>query len=126
MQYSNIAEMAEQNENFRKVLFTNKHSQVVLMSIKPGEDIGLETHEHNDQVLYFVSGKGAAHVGGEDHTFAAGDVVDVPAGTEHNFTNTGDTLLKLFTVYAPPEHAAGTIHETKATAMIDEGDEPKN
>jgi len=123
MQYSNIAKMAEQNENFRKVLFTNKHSQVVLMSLNPGEDIGLETHEHNDQILYFVSGSGTAKVNGEDHAISEGDVVDVPAGAEHNFSNTGDSPMKLFTVYAPPEHEAGTIHETKAEAMIDEGAE---
>lgn len=122
MQYSNIAKMAEENNNFRKVLFTNKHSQVVLMSIKPGEDIGLETHEHNDQFLYFVSGSGIAHVAGEEHEIKAGDAVDVPAGTEHNFTNTGNADLKLFTVYAPPEHPDGTIHETKAEALIAEGE----
>jgi mannose-6-phosphate isomerase-like protein (cupin superfamily) len=123
MQYSNISQMAEDNENFRKVLFTNKHSQVVLMSIRPGDDIGLETHEKNDQILYFVSGKGKATVSGEEHEISAGDVVDVPAGTEHNFTNTGESDLKLFTVYAPPEHPDGTIHETKAEAMIAESEE---
>ena len=116
MQYSNIADMAQQNDNFRKVLFTNKHSQGVLMSLKPGEDIGLETHEQTDQILYFIAGSGTAVVGGEEHAIAAGDVVDVPAGTEHNFTNTGDADLKLFTVYAPPEHPDGTVHATKAEA----------
>ncbi len=125
MQYSDIAKMAMENDNFRKVLFTNKHSQVVLMSINPGEDIGLETHEENDQVLYFVSGEGEALVGGEKHQFKSGDLVDVPAGTEHNFTNTGEGDLKLFTVYAPPEHPDGTIHKTKAEAMAAEEQENK-
>ncbi len=72
MQYSNITDMAQQNHNFRKVLFTNKHSQVVLMSIKPGEDIGLETHEANDQILYFVTGHGEATVNGEEHVNCPG------------------------------------------------------
>lgn len=122
MQYSDIAQMAQDNNNFRKVLFTNKHSQVVLMSIEAGDDIGLETHEHNDQILYFVSGSAVATVSGEKQEVAPGDVVDVPAGTEHNFENTGDEPLKLFTVYAPPEHQPGTIHATKAEAMIAEGE----
>ena len=119
MQYSNIADKAKDNAYFRKVLFTNSHSQVVLMSIKPGEDIGLETHDV-DQVLYFVAGDATAKVGGEEHAVHAGDLVDVPAGTEHNFTNTGSEDLKLFTVYSPPEHEDGTIHETKAEAMAAE------
>lgn len=122
MQYKHIEQLALENENFRKVLFTNKHSQVVLMSVKPGEDIGLETHQV-DQILVFVQGTGVALVGGEEKQISAGDMVDVPAGAEHNFTNTGTEDLKLYTVYAPAEHADGTIHKTRAEAVAAEAHE---
>jgi mannose-6-phosphate isomerase-like protein (cupin superfamily) len=117
MQYQNTQQSALENNNFRKVLFTNKHSQVVLMSILPGEDIGREVHEVVDQVLVFVKGAGQATVGRETHDIGPGDMFAVPAGTEHNFTNTGDEDLKLFTVYAPPEHPDGVVHATKADAL---------
>jgi mannose-6-phosphate isomerase-like protein (cupin superfamily) len=117
IQYKNIEQSALENNNFRKVLFTNKHSQVVLMSILPGEDIGREVHEVVDQVLVFVKGAGQAVVGGETHDIAAGDMFAVPAGTEHDFINTGDEVLKLFTVYSPPEHPDGVVHATKADAL---------
>jgi mannose-6-phosphate isomerase-like protein (cupin superfamily) len=116
MQYKNVQQLASENKNFRKVLFTNKHSQVVLMSILPGKDIGQEVHETVDQVLVFVKGSGQALVGGEVHEIGAGDLFTVPAGTEHNFINTGDDVMKLFTVYSPPEHPDGVIHATKADA----------
>ena len=115
MQYTNIAQLARENTNFRKVLFTNSHSQVVLMSLKPGEDIGKEVH-NVDQILFFISGTARAEVGGDTHDISGGDLVDVPAGIEHNFTNTGNDDLKLFTVYAPSEHPDGTVHATKADA----------
>ncbi len=121
MQYSDIANQAKDNTYFRKVLFTNTHTQVVLMSLKPNEDIGMETHDSNDQILYFVAGEGKAIINGEEHSVKAGDLVDVPAGTEHNFINTGSEALKLFTVYGPPDHPDGLIHETKAEAIA-EGD----
>jgi len=117
MQYKNIEQSALENNNFRKVLFTNKHSQVVLMSILPGEDIGREVHEVVDQALVFVKGAGKAVVGGETHDIGAGDMFTVPAGTEHDFINTGDEALKLFTVYSPPEHPDGVVHATKADAL---------
>jgi mannose-6-phosphate isomerase-like protein (cupin superfamily) len=117
MQYKNVQQLALENQNFRKVLFTNKHSQVVLMSILPGEDIGREVHEGVDQVLVFVKGSGQAVVGGETHDIGSGDMVAVPAGREHNFTNTGEEALKLFTVYSPPEHPDGVVHATKADAV---------
>jgi mannose-6-phosphate isomerase-like protein (cupin superfamily) len=117
MQYENVHELALENNNFRKVLFTNKHSQVVLMSILPGEDIGREVHKVVDQVLVFVKGAGQAVVAGEAHDIGAGDMFAVPAGTEHNFINTGDEVLKLFTVYSPPEHPDGVVHATKADAL---------
>ena len=117
MQYKNIQQLALENNDFRRVLFTNKHSQVVLMSILPGEDIGREVHKLVDQVLVFVKGAGEAVVGGETHDIGAGDMFAVPAGTEHDFINTGDEVLKLFTVYSPPEHPDGVVHATKADAL---------
>ena len=117
MQYKNVQQLALQNNNFRKVLFTNKHSQVVLMNVLPGEDIGREVHEVVDQVLVFVKGAGQAVVGRETHDIGPGDMFAVPAGTEHNFINTGDETLKLFTVYSPPEHPDGIVHATKADAL---------
>lgn len=117
MQTRNVQQSALENNNFRKVLFTNKHSQVVLMSILPGEDIGREVHEAVDQVLVFVKGEGQAVVGGETRAIGAGDMFAVPAGIEHDFTNTGDEALKLFTVYSPPEHPDGVVHATKADAL---------
>jgi len=117
MQYNNVHQQALENNNFRKVLFTNDHSQVVLMSILPGEDIGREVHELVDQVLVFVKGSGEAVVGVEKHDIGPGDMFAVPAGTEHDFTNTGDEAMKLFTVYSPPEHPDGVVHATKADAL---------
>ena len=117
MQYQNIQQLALENNNFRKVLFTNKHSQVVLMSLLPGEDIGREVHEVVDQVLVFVKGAGEAVVGSERHEIGAGDMFAVPAGTEHDFINTGDETLKLFTVYSPPEHPDGVVQATKRDAL---------
>lgn len=117
MQYENVETSALENNNFRKVLFTNKYSQVVLMSIPPGEDIGSEVHETVDQVLVFVKGSGRAVVAGETHDIRAGDLFAVAAGTEHDFINTGNEALKLFTVYSPPEHPDGVVHATKADAL---------
>jgi mannose-6-phosphate isomerase-like protein (cupin superfamily) len=117
MQYNNVQQLASKNNNFRKVLFTNKYSQVVLMSVLPGEDIGQEVHEDVDQVLAFVEGKGKAVIDGETHDIGAGDLFSVPAGAEHNFINTGNAALKLFTVYSPPEHPDGVVHATKADAL---------
>jgi len=117
MQYRNVQQMALENNSFRRVLFTNKYSQVVLMSILPGEDIGQEVHEGVDQVLVFAQGTGDAVVDGETHDIVAGDLFTVPAGTEHNFINTGSDVMKLFTVYSPPEHPDGVVHATKADAL---------
>jgi mannose-6-phosphate isomerase-like protein (cupin superfamily) len=117
MQYNNVQQLALENNNFRKVLFTNEHSQVVLMSVLPGEDIGREVHKDVDQVLVFVKGAGEAVVGRDTHVIQAGDMFVVPAGTEHDFTNTGNEALKLFTVYSPPEHPDGVVHVTKADAL---------
>ncbi len=110
-----IFRLTRENAFFRKELTTNAHSQLVLMSVEPGDDIGLETHDL-DQVLVFLEGEGEALLDGAKSTVGPGSLVVVPAGTEHNFTNTGSVPLKLFTIYAPAEHPAGTIHKDKAEA----------
>jgi mannose-6-phosphate isomerase-like protein (cupin superfamily) len=111
-----IGAIAMENSFFRRVVETGEHSQVVVMDIPPGGEIGEEVHDHVDQVLVFVAGDGEAVLEGERSPVRPGRLVFVPAGTRHNFVNTGDEDLKLYTVYAPPEHAAGTIHETKNEA----------
>ncbi|MFL6227964.1 MAG: cupin domain-containing protein [Pyrinomonadaceae bacterium] len=111
-----VVALARQNDNFRRVLFTTDRSQLVLMSVAPGEEIGEEVHEGIDQVLMFVEGEGEAVLAGAREGVRAGSVVVVPAGTRHNFITKGDAPLKLFTVYTPPEHADGTVHRTKQEA----------
>jgi mannose-6-phosphate isomerase-like protein (cupin superfamily) len=111
-----VAELARRNENFRQVLFTTERSQLVLMAIRAGEEIGEETHDDVDQVLAFVEGEGEAVLAGARRPVRAGSVVVVPAGTRHNFITKGDAPLKLYTVYTPPEHRDGTVHRTKAEA----------
>ena len=111
-----LAQQARDNEYFRHVLATGEHTQVVVMSIPPGGDIGEETHSDTDQVLYLVDGAGRAILDGVKAEFAVGDLVLVPAGTTHNFQTVGDAPMKIITTYAPPHHADGTVHETKAAA----------
>lgn len=111
-----IKKLTKENTNFRKVLHTGKHSQIVAMSIIVGEEIGEEVHSDIDQLLFFVTGECEAILNGEMRRVEKHDVVFVPAGTTHNFKNVGDEDLKLFTVYAPPEHPDGTIHKTKEDA----------
>ena len=111
-----IVARATRNGFFREVVATGPHSQVVVMSIPPGEEIGEETHHGVDQVLVFVAGTGDAVLDGAASTVGRGSLVLVPAGTRHNFINRGTADLKLYTVYAPPQHAPGTIHRTKAEA----------
>jgi mannose-6-phosphate isomerase-like protein (cupin superfamily) len=126
MEHFTIATVAEQHSDFRRVLWTGKHSQLVIMTVPPGGEIGEEVHEV-DQILSFVSGVGEAVVSGEKRKVAQGDLVIVPAGRKHNFVNTGPNPLVLYTVYAPAEHADGAIHRTKeeADAMEEAGkDEP--
>ena len=118
-----IKELTKENTNFRKVLYTGTHAQIVAMSLLVGEDIGEETHADVDQILYFVDGECQATINGEVRSVEKHDIVFVPAGALHNFKNTGDEDLKLFTVYSPPEHADGTIHVTKADAQKAEGHE---
>ena len=111
-----VLRLARESDNFRQVLFTTERSQLVLMSLKPGEEIGEEVHEGIDQVLAFADGEGEAVIEGKRSPVRAGTVVVVPGGTRHNFVNTGGTPLKLVTVYTPPEHPDGTLHRTKEEA----------
>ena len=110
-----IVQLTRDNTDFRRVVLTEKHSQIVLMSVEPGDDIGEETHEV-DQVLVFVAGSGEAVLDGEKSPVSANRMVVVPAGTRHNFINTGAEPLKLYTVYAPPEEPEGLVHKDKAEA----------
>lgn len=119
----NIRDVAMKNTNFRTVLFTGKKSQLVVMDIKPGEDIGEETHQHVEQTLYFFDGVGKSVLNGEERFVQAGDVLIVTPGTKHNIINTGSTSLKIATVYAPANHIDRTVHKTKAEAMADVKDE---
>ena len=111
-----IVKLALMNDAFRDEVITGKECQVVLMTLQPGEEIGSETHDDHDQILVFVEGHGKAVLDGQAKEVGTNDLVFVHAGTEHNFINTGTTPLKLYTVYAPPEHAAGTRHGSKAEA----------
>lgn len=115
-----IKKATVENSNFRKVLYTGSHSQLVVMSIPVGGDIGEETHETIDQILFFVEGNAEAILNGQSSAVGPDGVVFVPAGTKHNFKNSGGKDLKLFTVYSPPGHKDGTVHATKAEAEKEE------
>ena len=113
----NIEKITLSNTFFRTVLFTGKHAQLVAMSLKPGEEIGMEVHENVDQFFRFEKGTGKVIMNGEEHEVGDGDAVIVPAGTNHNIINTSQTEdLKLYTLYSPPNHPDGTIHKTKSDA----------
>jgi mannose-6-phosphate isomerase-like protein (cupin superfamily) len=111
-----IVQLARGNDAFRREVATGEHSQVVVMTIPAGGEIGEEVHERNDQLLVFVEGEGEAILDGRTSPVTPNDLVLVPAGTRHNFVNTGEVPLRLVTVYAPPEHPPGTVHQTKAEA----------
>jgi len=112
-----INKATAENANFRQVLFTGKFSQLVVMNLKPGEEIGMEVHNDVDQFLRIESGEGKAILDGKEHSLKAGYAVVVPAGVEHNFVNTSASKeMKLYTIYSPAEHAEGTVHKTKAEA----------
>lgn len=119
----NILKTAEDNTFFRKVVFTGVKSQLVVMHLNPGEDIGQETHPHVEQVLFNLRGTGKATLNGVEHAFELGDAIVVTPGTTHNFVNTGSEPLKIYTLYSPPNHIDGRVHETKAAAMADDEDE---
>ena len=106
------------NTDFRRVLYTGKNSQLVLMCLQPGEEIGMEVHPHIDQFFRFEAGQGAVFIDGVQHNVRDGDSVIVPAGAQHNVVNTSPrALLKLYTIYSPPEHIDRTIRKTKADAL---------
>jgi mannose-6-phosphate isomerase-like protein (cupin superfamily) len=116
-----IIELAKRNDAFRREVATGEHSQVVVMTIPPAEEIGEEVHEENDQLLVIVEGECEAVLDGRTSQVGPNQLVLVQAGTRHNFVNTGQAPLRLVTVYAPPEHAPGTVHQTKAEADAAEG-----
>jgi mannose-6-phosphate isomerase-like protein (cupin superfamily) len=111
-----IVRTAWVNEAFRREVLTGVHEQVVVMTIPPGGEIGQEVHPGTDQLLVFVDGHGEARLEGHVSAVEPNDLVFVHAGSRHNFVNTGDVPLRLITVYAPPEHAPGTVHRTKEEA----------
>jgi mannose-6-phosphate isomerase-like protein (cupin superfamily) len=112
-----IERLTEHNPNFRKVIHTARHSQLVLMSLEPGEDIGAETHRGIDQFFRVEAGKGLVEIDGVRHPIQAGDAVVVPSGSEHNVINTSKVQpLKLYTIYSPPEHKDKVVRRTKREA----------
>ena len=116
--HDNIEQLTLNNTFFRQVLFTGTHAQLVLMSLKPGEEIGMEVHASVDQFFRFEKGEGKVIQNGEEQIVKDGFAVIVPAGTEHNVINTSQTDdLKLYTVYSPPNHPDGTINKTRADAI---------
>lgn len=115
---TNIEKLALENSNFRSVVYTDKNSQLVLMSLLPQEDIGQEVHDV-DQFLRVEQGSGVALLDGVSHDLANGSIVLVPAGVTHNLINTGASEMKLYTLYMPPHHLDGVIHKTKAEAQAD-------
>jgi mannose-6-phosphate isomerase-like protein (cupin superfamily) len=115
---SNIETITQENKNFRAVLYTGKHLQLVIMSLKPGEDIGEETHAHVDQFFRIEKGTGVSSINGVQHPIKSGDVIIVPAGAKHNVLNLSATDdLKLYTIYAPPNHEDKIKRSTKKVAI---------
>ena len=119
----NIEEKTEQNNFFRQVLYTGKHTQLVVMSLLPGEEIGMEVHPQVDQFFRIEEGRAKVVIDGEEHEVDEGFAIIVPAGSQHNVINTGSNPLKLYTLYSPPNHPDGTIHRTRAEAMAAEEEE---
>ena len=119
----NIEKLTKDNKNFRKVLYSGPHSQLVLMSLRPGEDIGSEVHLDNDQFFRFESGSGKVVIDGNEYNVADGDAVVVPAGSEHNVINVSQTEeLKLYTIYSPAHHKDRIVRATKEEAMANEAE----
>lgn len=114
----NIEKKSLENKYFREVLFTGPHSQLVVMSIAPGDDIGMETHGDVDQFIRVEEGVGKAILDGKEHNLEDGSAVVIPAGTQHNIVNSSHSEpLKLYSIYSPPEHPHGTVHKNKAEAV---------
>lgn len=126
MYAEDIKKITKKNTNFRTVLYTGKLAQIVAMSIPVGGDIGEEVHPDTDQIIFIVDGEGEAILNGETRRIEEHDIVFVPAGTTHNFKNVDDEELKIFTVYAPPEHPDGTVHKTKEEASQSEKNESRS
>lgn len=119
----NIEKVTLMNEYFRKVLYTGQHAQVVIMALKPSEDIGQEVHAIVDQFIRIESGEGKLIINGEEHFVKDGDAFVVPAGATHNVLNmSSQDSLKLYTLYSPPHHKDGVIHKTKQEAEADTAD----
>jgi mannose-6-phosphate isomerase-like protein (cupin superfamily) len=117
---ANIEKDTLANTNFRKVLYTAKHCQLVLMSLKPNEDIGMEVHQDNDQFFRFEKGQGKCIIDGNEYELGDGSVIIVPAGSQHNIINTSSSEdLKLYTIYSPAHHKDGVVRETKEEAEKD-------
>ena len=119
---ANIEKLTEENDKFRQVLYTAKNSQLVVMSLKPGEEIGEEVHEL-DQFIRIEKGEGRAILDGAEKKLEDDYAVVIPAGTRHNVINDGGEEMKLYTIYSPPEHKDGRAHQTKEDAMADTEDE---
>lgn len=118
--YANIEKETLENNSFRKVLYTSAYSQLVVMSLKPGEEIGAEVHDDHDQFFRFEQGSGKVMVDETTYDVSADDVAIVPAGANHNVINSGDEDLKLYTIYSPAEHRFDVEHVTREEAMADD------
>ena len=120
---ANIEQETLGNNNFRKVLYTSKHSQLVLMTLQPNEEIGMETHTDNDQFFRFEEGNGKVIIDGNEYEVTDGDAVVVPAGSQHNVINTSDSdPLKLYTIYSPAHHKDGIVRSSKEEAEANEAE----
>jgi mannose-6-phosphate isomerase-like protein (cupin superfamily) len=117
---ADIEDLTENNTDFRRVLYTGRNLQLVLMSLRPGEEIGLETHGDRDQFFRIETGAGEVWIDGAKNKVKADDAIIVPAGAQHNVVNTGTEPLRLYTLYGPPEHRDGIVHATKAEAEANE------
>jgi len=115
-----IDRLTVENKDFRRVLYTGKHLQLVLMALRPGEEIGEEVHDDHDQFFRIEKGEGEVWIDGQRTKIKADDAIIVPAGARHNVMNTGDKKLKLYTVYGPPDHKDGIVRATKAEAEATE------
>ena len=111
-----IERLTEENQDYRRVVYTGQHLQLVLMTLRPGEEIGEEVHDDRDQFFRVEAGEGEILIDGKTHRVKADDAMIVPAGARHNVRNVGSEPLKLYTIYGPPEHVDGTVHRTKAEA----------
>jgi mannose-6-phosphate isomerase-like protein (cupin superfamily) len=113
-----IEALTEENRDYRRVLHTGAHLQLVVMALQPGEDLGEEVHEHTDQFFRVEEGKGEVTIDGQTAHIGSDTAVIVPAGSRHNIRNTGHRPLRMYTLYAPPEHPGGTVHHTRVDAAI--------